>query len=483
MLNSSRSWLLPIAVAVTSLLVVWAILLASQAMAHSFSILIYLLVNSIFFLDFFDFGFRLYFRRINGTGSGGAQHLSSTSVSLDLGEYTRYHKRLHLRPYALVVSVHNAEDYLDDFLEAMEPYRDRLWIIDDGSTDSTCIRIRQAGWRCVEGGRNRKKPGAIEILLNGLPARIETVLVIDPDITIRNSQADELSDLEAVISDFQRSGMAALCPRIAIERDGLLARFQALEYAMSFSLGRQSLGDCSLTSGIALYRRSALAYALKEHSLSVYAEDLENSVILLGRGERIYYDGRLVVNTEGKRSWRGWFSQRVGWSYGLIKVYLGRLGEIRRIARRRFSAGYQFLIYMGGISLLLQPLRLVASVLLAASFARGVDSLLGLGWIPEWQITDPVYFVAALVKYTLLTLIALGTAVPRGERLYVLPMVPLYFFYALAQILPTSVGYANWFTLGCWGRRLVRDHYQDEESLVRDHQGSQPVVSVRTCDA
>ena len=55
---------------------------------------------------------------------------------------------------------------------------------------------------------------------------------------------------------------------------------------------------------------------------------------LLSQGERIYYDGRLVVSTEGPGNVRRWFSQRVGWYYGLLKVYLERFGEIWRISKR-----------------------------------------------------------------------------------------------------------------------------------------------------
>ena len=102
-----------------------------------------------------------------------------------------------------------------------------------------------------------------------------------------------------------------------IEPDGFLARFQAFEYALAFRVGRESLADFSITSGVSFYRRDALVRALHEHSLSVYAEDFENAVILLGHGERIYYDGRLVVSTEGPGTLQRWFSQRVGWYHGL----------------------------------------------------------------------------------------------------------------------------------------------------------------------
>ncbi len=471
MRNVTRSRIVPAAVTLTGLLAGWVILTVSQSLARSFNLVLYLLANVVFFVDFFDLILRLYLRRLNASMEGPTG-TAGTSIALDIGRYTDYQKRLHLRPYAIMVSVHNAEDEIDAFLEAMEAYRERIWIIDDASTDNTFRRIRQSGWRCLEGDENRKKPGAIRRLLQSLPPEIETVLVIDPDITIRDSRTDELSHLENVIFEFQRSGMAALCPRIAIRKDGFLARLQGLEYCMAFSLGRMSLADHAINSGVSIYRRSALEAIFKQHSLSVYAEDLENSLILLGAGEDIYYDSRLVVDTEGKRTWSGWFSQRVGWAFGLIKVYLEHFTEIRRAARRRLSAAYQFIVYMGAFCLLLHPLKIIALVILSLSLAKGLDMLFGFGVVPDWKAAEPVYFLAAFVKYTLLSFLALFGAVPRRERAYLLPVAPLYFFYALAQIVPCTVGYANWLSVRIWGRRLLADHFQDELSFRRQHKAN-----------
>src|SRR5262249_33165177 len=163
------------------------------------------------------------------------------------------------------------EEQLEEFMEAFGPFRDRVWLISDGSTDHTVLRLRQAGWRCFDDGVNRRKPGAIRRLLARLPAHIETVFVVDPDVRIRGLDAGSSIDLERFVSDFQRSGAAAACPRIMIEPDGFLARFQSFEYALSFRVGRESLANFSITSGISIYQRSALASVLEEHSLSVYA--------------------------------------------------------------------------------------------------------------------------------------------------------------------------------------------------------------------
>ena len=472
----SRSWLVPAVAVVVAVLVSWAILAASKELARSFSLVVYLLVNLIVFLDGLDLWLRLYFQRMHAATDdtvGG----SPTSIALGPRRFTTYQRRLHLQPWVLIVSVHNAVHELDDFMEAMESLRDRIWVIDDGSDDHTCVRLRQEGWRCLEGGQNRKKPGALRFLLASLPPEIETVVVVDPDISILK---DTLASLEEVIFDFQHSGMAAVCPRIAVAGQGLLTRFQAFEYCLAFSLGRKSLGDHSITSGISIYRRSALAAELERHSLSVYAEDLENSLLLLTSGEKIYYDSRIVIHTEGKSTWKGWFSQRVGWSYGLIRVYIQRFRDIRRLSARSLSAQYQFLIYLGLFTLLFQPLKLLSLGLLVGSLAASLDSLFGLHWMPYWKATDPIYFLVAFTKYALLCLAALLIAVPRGERGSLLPIAPLYFLYALAQIIPTTVGYANWCTLRIWGRRLMRDHYQDEESLILQHEGKSLARSMRT---
>jgi cellulose synthase/poly-beta-1,6-N-acetylglucosamine synthase-like glycosyltransferase len=285
-------------------------------------------------------------------------------------------------------------------------------------------------------------------------------MVIDPDIRIRGKGAGSSIDLERFISDFQLSGAAAACPRIMIEPDGYLARFQALEYALAFRVGRASLSDFGITSGVSLYRRDALLLALQEHSLSVYAEDFENATILLGHGERIYYDGRMVVSTEGPGSVRRWFSQRVGWYHGLLKVYTERFGLIWRISRRTPFALYHFIVYIGVLSLGLHLVKMLSAVLLVASFARGLDRLLLDNWVSAGILTNPVYFTAAIGSYLALGVIALFTRVPKAERAYIAPIVPIYLFYAIAHIAPMSVGFGNFIALKLWGRRLYHDHYE-----------------------
>lgn len=457
----SLSVLAPLAVC--ALLAGWIVLSVANAQAIGFSIFVFAVANLIVYTDAIDFALRLYMRRRHTAAAGGISESSQNgNLSINLAAILPPDARrvVPASPFAIIASVYNLEDQVEDFMDAFAQYRERVWLISDGSTDNTVLRLRQAGWRCFDDGVNRRKPGALRRLLERLPAHIETVMVIDPDIRIRGLEHGSTIDVNQFVSDFQQSGAAAACPRIMIEPDGFLARFQAFEYALAFRVGRESLGDFSITSGVSFYRRSALTRALNEHSLSVYAEDFENAIILLSQGERIYYDGRLVVSTEGPGSLHRWFSQRVGWYHGLIKVYTERFTEVLRVSRRSPFAAYHYLVYVGGLSLAMHLVKIVSAALLLLSFLAGLDALLLDDLIPQGNITNPAYFTTAVSSYLALGVIALFTSVPKAERAYCAPIVPLYLCYALTHIVPMSVGFGNFFALKLFRRRIYQDHYE-----------------------
>jgi len=459
-MKAARPWTLIAPAAVCALLTIWIVLAAANVQAASVSLLIYGLANLIVYTDALDLFLRLHVRRRHTATASPSADTRNVSIDLVGSLPGGIRRMVPLRPYAIIASVFNLGDRLDEFTESFAAYRDRVWLISDGSTDSTVTRLLQDGWRCFDDGVNRRKPAALRLLLERLPAHIETVMVIDPDIRIRGLSGGSSAELERVIGDFQQSGAAAVCPRVMIEPDGLLARFQAFEYALAFRVGRESLADYSITSGVSIYRRDALWRALREHSLSVYAEDLENAVILLSQDERIYYDGRLVVSTEGPGTFGRWFSQRVGWYHGLLKVYSERLGAIWRISKRTPFAGYHFVIYIGGLSLVLHLVKIFSALLLLLSLIGGFDSLFLVHLLPRNALTSPSYFIGAVGSYLALGVIALFTVVPKSERAYVAPIVPLYLLYALTHLLPMTVGFGNFIAVRLWGRRLYKDHYE-----------------------
>jgi len=464
-----RAWSLLAPLAICVLLAGWIVLSVASAQGAGFSIFVLAVANLIVFTDAIDFALRRYMRRRHTIGAGGIHDGRQTgriSINLHAILPPGAGRLVPAAPFAIIASIFNLEDRLEEFMEVLGPYRHRVWLLSDGSTDNTVLRLRQAGWRCFEDGVNRRKPGALRRLLELLPKHIETVMVIDPDIRIRGLDEGSTIDVDQFVSDFQRSGAAAACPRIMIEPDGFLARFQAFEYALACGAGRESLADFSVTSGVSFYRRSALARVLDEHSLSVYAEDLENALILLSHGERIYYDGRLVVSTEGPGSLQRWFSQRVGWYHGLIKVYIERFPEVLRISRRSPFAAYNYLIYIGGLGLAIHLVKIVSAALLLLSFLGGLDVLLLDNFVPHGILGNPAYFTAAITSYLALGVIALFTCVPEAERAYTAPIVPLYMCYTITHIVPMTVGFGNFFALRLFRRRIYQDHYETSADLA-----------------
>lgn len=450
-----------------AVLTLWAVVATTPAFTAGLSVGLPLVIGLVFVPDFADLAIRLGCRRyfVQSPGLGLAP---APSTLLEVGSFTPYQKRLHLRPYAVLASVHDLEPDVTRFVEAYEHLKDRLWVIDDRSSDGTAQQLEQAGVRCLRGAVNRRKPGALRHLLAQLPATIDTVVVIDPDTRYAGSRAE----LEVLLFEFQRSGMEAFTPHVDVRKDGLVASLQRFEYFISLSIGRKSLGDKAVNSGVSVYSRRALQRALDQHSLSVYAEDLETSLILLGAGGRIYYDDRAHFETEGKRSWSTLFAQRVGWSYGLVRAYLGRFGDIRRLARRSPLAVYQFVVYLGFLNLVLQPVRFLALVPLTASLANGVGELAGVGPLASGAWAHPSLFVAVYAEYLAVAIVGLLAGVPRSTRLEVLPVVPLYPLYVLFLVVPVTVGYVNWLAVRTTGRRLYRDHFQDDRSLRDDANGN-----------
>jgi cellulose synthase/poly-beta-1,6-N-acetylglucosamine synthase-like glycosyltransferase len=465
-MKSWRTYSVLAPLALCGLLAGWIVLSVADVRTVGFSILVFAVANLIVFTDALDFALRLYMRRRHTLAAGGGYGRGNGGLSINLAAILPPDARrvVQAPPFAIIASIFNLEDRLQEFMSAFGAYKHRVWLISDGSTDQTVLRLRQAGWRCFDDGVNRRKPGALRRLLACLPEHIDIVMVIDPDIRIRGLNEGSTINLEQFVRDFQQSGAAAACPRIMIEPDGFLARFQAFEYALAFRVGRESLADFSVTSGVSFYRRSALARTLDEHSLSVYAEDFENALILLSHGERIYYDGRLVVSTEGPGSLQHWFSQRVGWYHGLLKVYSERFSEVLRISRRSPFAAYNYLIYIGGLALGIHLVKIVSAALLLLSFLGGLDALLN-DFVPQGSLGNPEYFTAAVGSYLALGVIALFTCVPKAERGYIAPIVPLYLCYAIAHIVPMTVGFGNFFALRLFRRRVYQDHYENPADL------------------
>src|SRR5918994_5617846 len=149
------SWPFLAPLAVCGLLTGWIALSAANVQAASFSLLIYGLANLIVYTDALDFVLRLYVRRRNTATATATDDNRNLSIDLSGALPAEARRVVPVHPYAIIGSIFNLEDQLDEFMEAFAPYRDKVWLISDGSTDQTVMRLHQGGWRCFDDGVNR----------------------------------------------------------------------------------------------------------------------------------------------------------------------------------------------------------------------------------------------------------------------------------------------------------------------------------------
>jgi len=206
-LNSGHPWTLVAPLIVYALLAGWIALSAANVQAVDFSILIYGLANLIVFTDALDFGLRLYVHRRHtaaASSSAAPKCVSCRSISRPLEAAATARNRSALPRSLPRYSISKMNSM--SFMERLQPYRDHVWLISDGSTDHTCETLSQAGWRCLEEDVNRHKPGALRKLLTTLPPGIETVMVIDPDVRICGRHEGSAVELRACRRRFAAVG-------------------------------------------------------------------------------------------------------------------------------------------------------------------------------------------------------------------------------------------------------------------------------------
>ena len=149
-----RSWNLLVPIGVYALLGGWIVLAATDFGAGDFSFLIYGLANVIVFTDALDFAVRLYAHRRHTAAAAGRGTLDFGLLSVDLPALGRpVIGRARPRPFAIVASIFNLEDSIDDFMARLAPYREHVWLISDGSTDSTVQRLSMPWEKLFKGER------------------------------------------------------------------------------------------------------------------------------------------------------------------------------------------------------------------------------------------------------------------------------------------------------------------------------------------
>jgi len=361
-----------------------------------------------------------------------------------------------LKPYRIVAAVYNIEKEWETIIEDLASVKDKLFIIDDASTDNTFEVVKESGVDIVRNPENTNKPGAILYGLGKLPEDVETVIVIDPDVEMPSSTI-----LDRTIYDFQRSGAAAcglyIVP-LRTKKKSVVNLCQILEYELSMYYGKEIPHDFMVISGAAsVHNRSTLEEALVKSSRSVYAEDFETSLIILSSEERIYFDRRAVVRTRVPRTFRQFTMQRMGWYFSVPKVTFPYLIKFRRCKDPLMR--YQFYIYNFFFTLLIHPFRVFSMFILGASLCTYILGLF-IDSIAKYQVMPPYILMgmSVVVFYLYLALEGfVGSITLKRRDWSVIFWFPLYMTYQV--IVPITIGYLNFFTWTLVGRKMIADPY------------------------
>ena len=242
----------------------------------------------------------------------------------------------YLGPVSVIVPAYNEAANIASTVRSLAR-NDYPWleviVVDDGSTDGTADIVERLRLLNVSVIRqpNAGKPAAlntgIRYALGDLLVLVDGDTVFAPDAVGRLVQPLRDPTVGAV------SGNTKVA-----NRNGLLGRWQHLEYVMGFNLDRRmfDVAGCMPTvpGAIGAFRRSAVR-GVGGVSAQTLAEDTDFTMAVVRAGWRVVYEPAAVAWTEVPASLRQLWRQRYRWSYGTMQA----MWKHRRTLVQRGAAG------------------------------------------------------------------------------------------------------------------------------------------------
>ncbi|MEK6278143.1 MAG: bifunctional polysaccharide deacetylase/glycosyltransferase family 2 protein [Actinomycetota bacterium] len=315
-------------------------------------------------------------------------------------------------PVSIVVPAYNEAEVIEKAvrsLAASEYPGFEVTVVDDGSDDGTGAIVEGLGLPKVRVVREPNSGKAAALNTGIASAAHEVIVAVDADTIF------EPGTLRSLVQPLRDERVGAVAGNTKVgNRQGILGRWQHIDYVMGFNLDRRlyDVLDCMPTvpGAIGAFRRDALR-AVGNFSLATLAEDTDVTIALGRAGWRVVYAEDARAFTEAPSTLAALWRQRYRWCYGTMQsLWKHKAALLRREPGRIGRIGIPYLLLFQVVLPLLAPLI-------------DVFTIYGLAFL------DPVPVLAYWVGFNLLML-ALGVFAFRldGEPLRPLWAMPLQQF-------------------------------------------------------
>jgi poly-beta-1,6-N-acetyl-D-glucosamine synthase len=226
------------------------------------------------------------------------------------------------------VAGHNEVGTIRDCVESIDA--DQVIVVDDGSTDGMWgvvgeLRSERLVDNAIRLPIRSSKTTAINIALTSCTG--EVVFIVDADTVL------ERDAIQRMLRYFADPHVAGVCGELQVRNEtaSLTTRFQAIEYAIAISMGRQVSDILDLMPNVSgafgAFRRSALQ---RVGGLDMeVAEDAALTMKLRNAGYKIRFAPGAVGCTNVPETVTGLTLQRLRWDAGLITIWCRRcIGNI-----------------------------------------------------------------------------------------------------------------------------------------------------------
>ncbi len=301
-------------------------------------------------------------------------------------------------------------------------------VVDDGSTDGTLDACQD-----VFGKEERvtlvrqANAGKAAALNHGFELiKTDIVIALDADTVFLPSTISHL------VAPFADPGVAAVAGNAKVgNRDGVLTKWQALEYITAQNLDRRAferLNAISVVPGaVGAWRRNAVL-AAGGFGSETLAEDADLTLRLIRNGGRVVYAPDAIALTEAPQSVGQFIKQRFRWMFGTLQVAFKHLDAVRlRDSRSVGLIAIPNIIVFQLLFPLVAPIADLVALFVVADIAFKLLSHAALS-----DLADPLLFLAFFLMFVLLDALAAVSAFlhERGEdRKLLLWLLPQRFFY------------------------------------------------------